>query len=93
MKNFVKWNELKNKILKDPSIKIEYDLLEPEFRLIRQILTKRLQKGISQKQLAKKVKTKQSAISRLESGNYNPSLKFLNKVAEALDSKLVVKLT
>ena len=54
------------------------------------IIERRLAKGLTQSDLAKKLGTKQSAIARLESGNYNPSLAFLNKVATALDTKLKV---
>ncbi len=43
---------------------------------------------MTQKQLAEKIGTKQSNIARLESGNYNPSYQFLQKVAGALDKKL-----
>ena len=43
---------------------------------------------MTQKQLAEKVGTKQSSIARLESGNYNPSLQFLQKVANALGKQL-----
>lgn len=45
---------------------------------------------MTQKQLAEKIGTRQSAISRLESGNANPSIQFLQKVASALDTKLIV---
>ena len=40
--------------------------------------------------LAKKVGTAQSNISRLESGNYNPTLEFLEKIANSLGKKLKV---
>ena len=43
---------------------------------------------MTQKQLAEKIGTKQSNIARLESGNYNPSYQFLQKIAGALDKKL-----
>lgn len=43
--------------------------------------------------LAKKMKTKQSAIARLESGNYNPTLLFLAKVAKALDARVKIFLS
>lgn len=76
--------------LKDPVVKKHYDALEPEYALIRSILDKRLKKKMSQAQLAKKVGTRQSAISRLESGESNPSFKFLQKVARALDSGLYI---
>jgi transcriptional regulator with XRE-family HTH domain len=49
-----------------------------------------MQKGLSQGELAEKIGTKQSASSRLESGKYNPSLSFLHKVADALDTTLKV---
>lgn len=84
------WEDLKKELLKDPEFKKGYDALEVEYSIITQILEKRLKKGLSQKQLAQKVGTKQSAISRLESGNSNPSIAFLEKVAKALGGKLQV---
>ena len=85
MKN---WQELKQELLQDPEMKAEYDRLAPEYEAISAIIRKRIEKNLSQKELAQKVGTKQSAISRLESGNANPSLKFLQKIATALDTKL-----
>lgn len=79
------------KVLKDPKIKAEYDKLEPQFAPIEAILEARVKKGITQAQLASKVGTKQSAIARLESGNANPSIDFLQKLAEALGKKLVIR--
>lgn len=75
-------------MMKDPEFKKLYDDLELEFSIITQVLEKRIAKGMSQKELAEKVGTKQSAIARLEGGNSNPSVAFLEKVAKALDSKL-----
>ncbi len=88
MKDFISFQEHKKKLLADPEVKKYYDALEPEYQLIRSIIDKRLKKKLSQAQLAKKVGTRQSAISRLESGESNPSFKFLQKVARALDSGL-----
>ena len=90
MENF---NVLKKELLKDTEFKREYDRLGPRYKLIASIIEKRLEKNLSQKELAEKMNTKQSAISRLESGSYNPSLSFIQKVAEALDSKLEIKIT
>lgn len=89
--SFIKFSTLKKKWLKDPEFKKQYDALEPEFALIKMIISKRLQKGLSQKALAKKLGVKQPFISRLEGGTYNPSVKFLHKLAKALDSKLNIK--
>lgn len=78
--------------LKDPEWKKGYDALELEYNIIAQVIQKRLDKKMSQKQLAEKVGTKQSAISRLEGGNSNPSVAFLEKVAKALGGKLQISL-
>ena len=89
----VPYSDFKKRILKDPEIKAEYDRLGPRYEIIEAIIRKRLEKGMSQKQLAEKMGTKQSALSRLESGNYNPTLAFLRKVATALGSEVHVSLT
>ncbi len=89
----IPFSKFKKKALKDPKIKAEYDRLEPEFNIIESIIRKRLEKGLSQKQLAERMGTKQSALSRLESGNYNPSLAFLKKVASALETNLHITLS
>ena len=57
---------------------------------IRQL---RLQQGMTQERLAEKVGTRKSNISRLESGRYNPSLDFLEKVAGGLGREIEVKVT
>ena len=91
--NLVPVSEFKKKSLLDPEIKAEYDRLGPEYEIIEAIIRKRLEKGMSQKQLADKMGTKQSALSRLESGTYNPSLAFLKKVATALGTSVHISLT
>ncbi|MBI5134792.1 helix-turn-helix transcriptional regulator [Candidatus Uhrbacteria bacterium] len=90
MKSFT---TLKKKWLKDPAVRKEFGKLAPEFALIEMIIEKRIAKGFTQAQLAKKIGTQQSAIARLESGNYNPSIGLLQKVAGALNAKLNVSLS
>lgn len=85
-------DKLKEELFKDPEFKAEYDALEPEYELIRQLLKARRDSNMTQKELAEKIGTKQSCIARLESGNYNPSFQFLQKVAKALNKKLSVAL-
>ncbi|OGD85621.1 transcriptional regulator [Candidatus Curtissbacteria bacterium RBG_13_35_7] len=86
--DFATW---KKQALKDPELKAEYDRLQPEFAVIRAIIRARSINGVSQEELAKKVGTKQSVISRLESGRANPSVAFLKKLAQALNSHLEIK--
>ena len=89
MKNY---KELKQQLLKDRQTHQAYKKRGPEFELIQLIIERRLKQGLTQAALAKKLNTKQSAISRLECGDYKPSLAFLNRLAKALDAKLYIAL-
>jgi DNA-binding XRE family transcriptional regulator len=87
-KQGVSWAELKEELLKDPETYKEYKELEPEYELISQIIKARLEQNLTQAELAEKAGTRQSNISRLEGGEYNPSLKFLKKIASSLGKEL-----
>ncbi len=89
MKNY---SQFKNRLLRDKEIKRAYDELGSEFDFIRIFIRKRIEKGLSQGELAERVGTRQSAISRLESGRYNPSFKILRKIAQALDSEIKISI-
>ena len=82
-------------IRKDTAQKISLlgDQKFSEYELVRQIIQARTQQGISQKELAYRVRTRQSNISRLESCDYNPTIGFLKKIAEALGMELRIVLT
>ena len=79
------------KRLKDLKFKKAWEKSEPEYLLSKMMIEKRLAQQISQRQLAKKMKTTQAVISRIESMNANPSLFLLKRIAEALDSKLILQ--
>jgi transcriptional regulator with XRE-family HTH domain len=80
------------KQLKDKQFKKEWDKLEPEYQLIESLIAARLKKGLTQEKLAQKINTKQESISRVESGRVVPTIPFLKRVAQALDSKLEVRI-
>lgn len=84
------YTTFKAELLQNKEIKKAYDELGPEFMVIEKLIERRLKRGLSQKDLAQRVGTKQSAISRFESGSYNPTISFLYRVADALDSTLKV---
>ena len=90
MKNY---KQFKTKLLKNRKILKAYEDIGPEFELVKMIIQKRIKRGLTHKDLARQIGTKQSAISRLESGSYNPSFSFLQKVGEALDAKFKISLT
>ena len=88
----ISFEEMKSDMLKNEEFKIEYEKLKPRYEAIEQIIRARKEQNITQAELAKRVGTQKSNISRLESGNYNPSLDFLAKIAESLGKEISVKL-
>lgn len=74
--------------LKDPEFRDAWEESEPEYLLAKGLIKKRLEKKMSQRDLAKKVKTSQAAISRIERMQGNPSLSLLKRIAEALNADL-----
>jgi transcriptional regulator with XRE-family HTH domain len=63
----------------------------PRESVVRQLKNYRKDQGMTQAELAERVGTKKSNISRLESGRYNPSLDFLVKVADGLGRQITMK--
>lgn len=84
---------LKQRALANSAVKTEYERLEGEFALIDQLLTMRTQAGLTQAQLADRMQTQKSNISRLETGNSNPSWSTLTKYAQACGFELTLKPT
>lgn len=86
----ISFDRIKNDLMKDEEFKKEYDRLRPRYEIISQIIEIRKEEHMTQEELAKRVGTQKSNISRLESGNYNPSLDFLVKVAHSLGKELSI---
>jgi transcriptional regulator with XRE-family HTH domain len=85
-----KLKDLKAMLLKDPEVRKEYDALEEEFALIAEVARARMRAGLSQAQLAKRMKTTQSTIARLESGRGQPSTRTLSRFAKATGHRLKI---
>jgi ribosome-binding protein aMBF1 (putative translation factor) len=86
----VNHDEVKNYLLQNSEVQKEYEDLKVLYDIKHEIIRLRLEQGLSQKELAEKINTKQSAISRLESSDYNPSIELLAKVANALGKELQI---
>ncbi len=88
-------SQLKEKALKNKSVRKEYEALEPEFSLLREMLKARNEAGLSQADVAERMGTKPPAITRLESsltsGRHSPSIATLKKYAEAVGCHLEIK--
>ena len=85
-----KLKDLKAMLLKDPEVRREYDALEEEFALILEVAKARRRAGLSQAELAKRMKTTQSTIARLESGRGLPSTRTLGRFAKATGHRLKI---
>ena len=88
----MEWNEAKKIIAQNVHVMEELKRNEAEYKIIEEIIVARREKNLTQKGLAELVGTRQSNISRLESGNYNPTLEFLNKIAKAVGKELEVRM-
>lgn len=86
----VNHDEVKKQLLQNSEVQKDYEDLKVLYDIKHEIIRLRLEQGLSQKELAEKINTKQSAISRLESGEYNPSIELLAKVANALGKELQI---
>lgn len=85
-----KFDDIKAMLMKDKEFKDEYDRLKPRYDIISQIIDERAKQSITQEELALRVGTQKSNISRLESGTYNPSLDFLVKIAHSLGKEMQI---
>lgn len=80
-----------NKQLKNKEFKNEWINLQPEMELIRTIVKARTDKNITQKELSIKTGINQADISKIETGTRKPSLKILEKIADALDMAIKIQ--
>lgn len=82
------YKEYKEKALQNPELRQAYDALEAEYRLASSLIQARLEKSLTQQQLADKAGVTQNTITRLESGTTNPTVGTLTRVASVLGKEL-----
>ncbi|OGM04574.1 hypothetical protein A3E15_02380 [Candidatus Woesebacteria bacterium RIFCSPHIGHO2_12_FULL_42_9] len=86
------WRTHKRQLLRDPEVRHALKESELEFQIAKSIIEARIKRGMTQKELARRLNTKQSVISRVETVKTTPSLSFLKRVAEVLDTSLRVQI-
>jgi len=74
--------------MKDPKYRREYQALEEEFSLTAAMIEARSRAGMTQEQLARRMKTTQAVVARLESGGSRPSTRTLERYARATGNRL-----
>lgn len=76
----------------EPYIPVAYAaVVKMPDEIARQIAEERKKQGISQEELASRTGIQRSNISRLESGRYNPTIEFLDRLAAGLGKKLHIE--
>jgi ribosome-binding protein aMBF1 (putative translation factor) len=79
--------------MKNPEFKKAWHDLDTEFELLESMIKAREKAGLTQEELARKIGTKQPALSRLERGGFKKAtVETLSKIAKALDARLVIKM-
>ena len=81
-------DDLHNDWMKDPKYRREYKALSEEFSLTAAMIEARSRAGMTQEQVARRMKTTQAAIARLESRGGRPSTRTLQRYAKATGSRL-----
>ena len=87
----IKLEDALAKKMEDPAFRDEYEALEPEYAIMQAMVDARAAAGLTQKQLSEKTGIAQGDISKLESGNANPSVRTLQRLADGMGMKLKVE--
>ena len=88
----MEWEEFKAKLMEDEEFKKVYEEGEFEFQVKCAIIEARISQNLTQKELAERIGTKQSSISRFERGTYTPTFEFLQKIVKALGKELKISI-
>ena len=93
MKNqgYMTWEEFEKKLFKQPGFKEVVEETRLEYEIARALIKARIGKGLTQAEVARRMNTKQSVISRVENARTMPSLAFLKRLAEVLNASLEVQ--
>lgn len=86
-----KFNDYLKDQMADPAFRQEWEALEPEFAIVQAIIDARKASGLTQKQLSERTGIAQADISKLESGNANPSIKTLQRLAAGMGMRVKIE--
>jgi len=80
------FKDFKEKALSNPSVREEYEASAAAFAVKRQLIALRHQAGLTQEQMAERLGTQKSNISRLEnlSATHSPKLETIEQYAHQL---------
>jgi ribosome-binding protein aMBF1 (putative translation factor) len=84
------WREVRDTFLADPDVQQAYQDLAPRFSVVRQLIALREQHGWTQRELADRAGMKQPQVARLGTGQGEPKLDTLQRLAEAMGCRVRV---
>ncbi len=84
------WDEFEKELFKRPGFEEAQEETRLEYEVARALIKARIERGLTQAEIAKRMNTKQSVISRVENARTVPSLSFLRRLAQVLDASLHV---
>ena len=87
----VDWDDFKEELESQPGFKEAQEETRLEYEIARALIKARIEKGLTQAEIAKRMKTKQSVISRVENARTVPSLSFLKRLARVLNASLKIQ--
>jgi len=82
------WSDIKKELLSNPEVMAEYENLQPEYEVLKALLSARKSRNLTQQELAERTGVNRSDISKLENGNSNPTIAILQRLADGMDMKL-----
>ena len=84
--------DIKRVLLASPATQAAYESQAAEFDMARELIAARTQAGLTQADVAERMGTTQSTVARLEGGKAAPSLRSLQRYAQAVGCRAVVRL-
>ena len=84
--------QMKAELIAAPEVQAEYYALADEFAIARELISARARAGLSQAEVAQRMGTTQSVVARLESGRRPPSLRTVQRYAQAVGARAVVRI-
>lgn len=83
---------LKRELLASPAVASAYEDQNTEFSIVRELIAARMRAGLTQGEIAERMGTTQSAVARLEGGKRTPSMRTVQRYAQAAGCKAVFRL-
>jgi predicted transcriptional regulator len=83
---------LKRELLEDAKTSAAYDDMATEFSVARELIAARARAGLSQSEVAQRMGTTQSVVARLESGKRPPSMRTVERFAQAVGGHAVLRI-